>query len=226
MTMSKTKAITFELNAEVRSDLGKGASRRLRHRAGQVPGIIYGAGKDPVSITLKTNEIAKSILSEAFYSSIITVHLGGKSEKAVVKDMQRHPAKEFVMHVDLLRIDEKKELHMHVPLHFINEDKCAGVKTGGGKITHLMSDVEVSCLPGNLPEYIEVDMSDLQVDQTLHLSDIKLPEGLRIVALIHGEDHDQPIAALHVPKGVSKDDDADAAAAASASAASAAKKDE
>ena len=212
--MSKTKATQFELNAEVRTDLGKGASRRLRQRAGQVPGIIYGAGKDPVSITLKGNEIAKAILSEAFYSSVITVHLGGKSEQAVVKDMQRHPAKDSVMHVDLLRVDDKKELHINVPLHFVNEETCVGVKMGGGKISHTMSEVEIACLPSNLPEYIEVDMLEVEVDQILHLSDIKLPKGVTLVALTHGEDHDHPIAAVHLPKAASADQAADEAAAA------------
>lgn len=223
--MSTTKAKTFELNAEVRTDLGKGASRRLRQRTGHVPGIIYGSGKPPVSITLKSNEIAKSILSEAFYSSIITVNLSGKSEKAVVKDMQRHPAKEYVMHVDLLRVDDKKELHIYVPLHFINEDTCVAVKMGGGKITHNMSEVEIACLPSDLPEYIEVDMLEVQVDQIVHLSDIKLPKGVSIVALAHGEDHDHPIAAIHLPKAAGADAAADAAIAADAAAASAAAAD-
>jgi len=190
----------FELNVVTRADLGKGASRRLRRLEGLVPGIIYGAGQEPVSITLKGNEIAKSILSESFYSSIIDINLDGKAEKAVVKDMQRHPAKDFVMHIDLLRIDMKKELQINIPLHFINEEKCVGVKIGGGKINHLMAEVEISCLPSNLPEYIEVDMLEVELETTLHLSDIALPEGVTIVALTHGDDHDLPIAAVHAAK--------------------------
>lgn len=196
----------FELNATVRADVGKGASRRLRRLEGKVPGIIYGAGKEPVSIILKKNEIDKAIMSEAFYSSIITVNLDGKSEKTVIKDMQRHPAKDFVMHIDFLRVDEKKEIHINVPIHYINEDKCVGVKIGGGKINHTMAEVEVSCLPKDLPEYIEVDMTDVEVDQTLHLSDIKCPPGVTIVALTHGADHDHPIAAVHKPKGADEDE--------------------
>jgi len=223
--MSKSKANQFELNAELRTDLGKGASRRLRQRTGQVPGIIYGAGKNPVSITLKSNEISKATLSEAFYSSIIAVNLAGKVEKAIVKAMQRHPAKDHVMHMDFLRIDDKKELHINVPLHFINEDTCIGVKIGGGKISHTMSEVEVACLPDDLPEYIEVDMLEVQVDQVLHLSDIKLPKGVRIIALSHGADHDHPIAAIHVPKAATADAAADAAIAADAAAAAADKKE-
>ncbi len=201
----------FELNAESRNDLGKGASRRLRRLEGKVPGIMYGAGQDPVSVTLKGNEVAKAILSEAFYSSIVDINLDGKVVKAVVKDMQRHPAKDHVMHIDLLRIDDKKEITINVPLHFINEEKCVGVKIGGGKITHAMAEVEISCLPANLPEYIEVDMIDAELEQTLHLSDIVLPEGVSIVALSHGADHDHPIAAVHKPKGGSDEEEDEAA---------------
>ncbi len=198
----------FELNATVRADVGKGASRRLRRIEGNVPGIIYGAGKDPVSIILKKNEIAKGILSEAFYSSILTINLDGTAEKAVLKDMQRHPAKDFVMHVDLLRVDQNKEIHISVPIHYINEEKCVGVKIGGGKINHTMSEVEIACLPKDLPEYIEVDMTAVEIEQILHLSDIKCPAGVTIVALSHGADHDHPIASVHKPKGGVEEDEA------------------
>jgi large subunit ribosomal protein L25 len=204
----------FELNATLRADMGKGASRRLRRLEGNVPGIIYGTGKDPVSLTFKGNEIAKAILSEAFYSSIITVNVDGKAEKAVVKDMQRHPAKDFVMHLDMLRIDENKEIQINIPLHFINEEKCVGVKIGGGKISHTMAEVEISCLPKHLPEYIEVDMLEVELEQTLHLSDIICPEGVTIVALTHGEDHDHPIAAVHTPKGGTEEEEEESAEAA------------
>jgi large subunit ribosomal protein L25 len=216
----------FELNAVTRADLGKGASRRLRRLEGLIPGIIYGAEKKPVSITLKGNEIAKATLSESFYSSIISVKIDGKSQKAVVKDMQRHPAKDFVMHIDFLRINEKKEIQMNVPLHFINEEDCVGVKMGGGKISHTMAEVEISCLPSHLPEYIEVDMIAIEVDQTLHLSDIKLPEGVTMVALSYGEDHDQPIAAIHMPKGETEEDLEEAEAAEEESVADAEEKKE
>lgn len=195
----------FELNATNRADVGKGASRRLRRLENLVPGIIYGGGKDPVNLTFKTNEIAKATMNEAFYASIVNVKVNGKAEKAVVKSMQRHPAKDFVMHIDFLRISDSVALHMNVPLHFINEDKCVAVKLGGGKINHLMSEVEISCLPKDLPEYIEVDMAEVLLDQTLHLSDIKLPKGVSIVALSHGQSHDNPVASVHKPKAVVED---------------------
>ncbi len=206
----------FTLNVTVRNDLGKGASRRLRRIEGLVPGIIYGAGKAPLAITLKGNEIARAILHESFYSSILTLNIDGATEKAVVKDMQRHPAKDSVMHMDFLRVNQNKPIHMNVPIHFINEDKCVGVKLGGGKINHLMSEVEISCLPKDLPEYIEVDMTSVEVETTLHLSDIVPPAGVTILALTHGEAHNHPIIAVHKPKG-SVDDEAEGSASPEAS---------
>jgi large subunit ribosomal protein L25 len=196
----------FELNATIRNDIGKGASRRLRRLEGLVPGIIYGGGKNPVNLTFKTNEVSKATASEAFYASIINVKIDGKGEKAVVKAMQRHPAKDFVMHIDFLRVSEKTALQISVPLHFINEDICVAVKTGGGKVNHLMAEVEISCLPKDLPEYLEVDMAEVQLDQTVHLSDIKLPKGVTIVALTHGQSHDHPVASVHKPKAASEED--------------------
>ncbi|MCG8672910.1 MAG: 50S ribosomal protein L25/general stress protein Ctc [Pseudomonadales bacterium] len=191
----------FTLNAESREALGKGASRRLRRLENKVPAILYGADQEPTNISLYANEIAKATENEAFYSHILTIILNGKEEKAVVKDLQRHPAKGFVMHADFQRIDETHKIHMQVPLHFINEEKCHGVKMQGGVISHQMAEVEIQCLAKDLPEYLEVDMVDINVGTTLHLSDIKLPEGVEIMALIQGEDHDLPIASVNAPKG-------------------------
>jgi large subunit ribosomal protein L25 len=185
----------FTISAEVRSDLGKGASRRLRH-ANKVPAIIYGGGKDPVSITLEHDSMMHSLENEAFYSSILTLDVDGKSEKAVLKDLQRHPAKPVLLHADFLRINENEKLKMNVPLHFLNEETAPGVKIGG-VVTHNVTEVEVQCLPANLPEYLEVDMGDVEIEQILHLSDIKLPEGVELVELAHGEGHDQAVAAIH-----------------------------
>jgi large subunit ribosomal protein L25 len=187
--------VDFTISAEVRSDLGKGASRRLRH-ASKVPAIVYGAGKDPVSITLDHDKLMHSLENEAFYSSILTLDFAGNSEKAVLKDLQRHPAKPVILHADFLRISESEKLKMHVPLHFLNEEAAPGVKIGG-VVTHNVTEVEVQCLPANLPEYLEVDMADVEIEQIVHLSDIKLPEGVEMVELLHGEGHDQAVAAIH-----------------------------
>jgi large subunit ribosomal protein L25 len=191
---------TFELSAELRTDLGKGASRRLR-RSGKVPAVIYGADKAPTSITLDHNEMFHHLEHEAFYSHILTVNLPGSSEKVVLKDLQRHPAKPIIMHADLLRISDSATLRMHVPLHFKGEDLAPGVKIGGGKFNHTMVEVEVQCLPKDLPEFIEVDVSAMELDQTIHLSDLVLPAGVTLVTLALGSDHDLPVVAIHRLRG-------------------------
>ncbi len=189
-------ASSFELNAEIRQDKGKGASRRLR-RDNKVPAVLYGAGQEAVSLTLQHNTLVHNLENEAFYSHILTVNVDGKVEKAVLKDLQRHPYKPSLIHVDLLRINENEKLRMHVPVHFIGEEASVGVKAGG-VVSHLANDVEVSCLPKDLPEFIEADMTDVVLDATLHLSDLKLPAGVELVALSH--DHDLSVAAIHMPK--------------------------
>lgn len=199
----------FILNAEARALHGKGASRRLRRLEQKVPAILYGAGKDPQSISLAANELKKATESEAFYASVLTLNLDGESVQAVVKDMQRHPAKGHVMHADFQRVDANQKLHMNVPLHFMNEEKCKGVKLQGGLIAHQMSEVEIVCYAKDLPEFIEVDMEAYEVGTTLHLTDIVLPEGVEIAALMQGDDHDLPIVSVNAPKGSSDDDEAD-----------------
>ncbi|TLU67538.1 50S ribosomal protein L25/general stress protein Ctc [Thalassotalea litorea] len=194
----------FTLDAEVRTDMGKGASRRLRH-ANKVPAIVYGAGKEPVSITLAHNKVFRAQEEEAFYSHVLTLNVGKEAVEVVIKDMQRHPFKPQIMHMDFLRVDAKKELHTNVPLHFINEDVVA--KTGA-VIAHSANEIEVACLPANLPEFIEVDVKDLEVGQTIHLSDIALPKGVTSVELAKGEDHDQAVVTASAPKVSSDDDDA------------------
>jgi len=195
----------FVVNAELRTDSGKGASRRLRHQ-GKVPAVMYGAGKEPTMLTVAHNEIFRSTEDEAFFSHILTVNYDGNSEKVIIKDMQRHPAKVQIMHIDFQRIDETHALHVNVPLHFINEDKAPGVKVGG-LVSHLMTDVEVSCLPKDLPEYLEVDISALELGSSINLSEISLPEGVSIMALTHGEENDLPVAVINMPRGP-KDDEA------------------
>jgi len=192
---------TFELLAEDRTDLGKGASRRLR-RDNKVPAVLYGGHREPRALTLDHEALTHHLQSEAFYSSILTVTVGDKSQPCVVKDVQRHPARPRVMHVDLQRVLEDEEIRVRVPVHFLGEDRTIGVKQQGGAISHLMSDIEVSCLPKNLPEYIEVDVSALELDQSISLSEIGLPEGVTIPQLAQGEEFDQPVVAVHRIKAV------------------------
>jgi len=201
----------FELVAEKREDVGKGASRRLRH-ADKIPGIVYGADKEPTMLTLDHNVVMHSLENEAFYSSILTLNIGKDSEKVVLKDLQRHPYKNRLMHIDLLRINENEALTMRVPLHFINEEKAKGVKEGGGVISHTLTEVDVVCLPKDLPEYIEVDMLEVTLDQTVHVSDLVLPEGVQLYSLLHGGDASLSVAAIHAPKASSADAAEDAAA--------------
>ena len=197
----------FVVNAELREDQGKGASRRLRRLEGKVPAILYGSkDKAPVALSLKENEIKKSLENEAFYSHILTIAYDGKEESAILKDLQRHPSRGDVMHADFLRVSKDQAIHVHVPLHFINEEACVGVKMGGGVISHQMVEVEVICLPGDLPEYIEVDMTAIEVETIVHLSDLKLPAGVTIAALQQGEDHDLPVCSVHKPKGAAADE--------------------
>ncbi|WP_461481159.1 50S ribosomal protein L25/general stress protein Ctc [Porticoccus sp.] len=191
----------FQLNVVVRNDMGKGASRRLRREGNLVPAIIYGGSQAPQNISLAHNELNHALQNEAFYSHIITITVDGATQEVILKDVQRHPAKPVVLHADFLRVSKTQKLHTKVPLHFINEDICAGVKVGGGLISHSMTELDISCLPADLPEYIEIDVSGVQIGQILHISDIAMPSGVESVALSHGEDHDLPIFTVNKPKG-------------------------
>ena len=205
----------FEVNAELRTDEGKGASRRLRH-AGKVPAIIYGGEDKPVSIALDHNQFLRHLAEEAFYAHILTVNVDGKKSQVVLKDLQRHPASDVkIMHADFLRVDAKHTMTMVVPLHFTGEDTAAGVKAGG-VISHLMADVEVACLPQDLPEYVEVNVADLELDGSIHLSELVLPEGVALTALSHSEEdledgerssYDQAVVSIHAPRGSSSEDE-------------------
>jgi large subunit ribosomal protein L25 len=201
----------IELNAESRSDLGKGASRRLR-KNGLVPAIIYGGDAEPAAITLKHNEFIHELDNEAIYTQVLSLKIGKAKEDVILRDLQRHPFKNLIMHADFLRIDQKKAIHVSVPLHFVNEEKCHGVKQEGGLLNHLQTEIEIMCLPKDLPEYLEVDVTDLKLGESLHLSDIKLPAGIEIVALTHGEDHDTGVAAVHKTRETKADAAEDAEA--------------
>ena len=209
-------AISFSIEAETRTDLGKGASRRLRHTE-KFPAVVYGAGKDPVSLTIDHKKFLHSLENEAFYSHILNLSVDGKDEQVVLKDLQRHPAKIAIMHADFMRVSANEKLHMSVPLHFINAEASPGAGEGG-LITHSVTEIEVACLPKDLPEFLEVDLSSLELDNSLHMSDITVPSGVEIVELAHGDGHDQPIAACHMTRGSKDDEEEDAATEAAAAA--------
>ncbi len=200
----------FEINAEPRKDVGKGASRRLRRSGENVPGIIYGAEDPPQNLMMSANELGKAMQNEAFFSQIIDVKVDGKVQQAVLRDVQRNPANDRVLHVDFLRISANKPIEVNVPLHFVNEDKCKGVRLGGGMIAHAMTEVEISCLPKDLPEYLEVYMAELDIGEIIHLSDLALPSGVTLVALTH--DDDRAVVSVQAPRGGGEEEEEAAAA--------------
>ena len=191
----------FELSASVRTDFGKGASRRLRRLNNDIPAVLYGGNKDPVSLTIAHKDIARAIENEAFFSHIITLKIDSKKEQAVIKALQRHPAKPIILHADFLRVSAKQTLTIKVPIHFLNEEKCEGVKTGGGNIIKTLNEIEVSCLPKDLPEYLEVDMLEIDLGESVHLTDVTFPEGVICIALAHGDEADLTVASVQAPRG-------------------------
>lgn len=196
----------FVIEAFPRDDQGRGASRRLRREERKIPAIIYGGGKDATPVAIWHNELKKALENEAFFSHILTIDIQGKKESVILKDLQRHPYKLLLTHADFQRVDKDHEIFVQVPVHLLNEDTAPAIKTFGGVAFRLMTEVEVACLPQNLPEFIEVDLADVEMDQVVHLSDLKLPEGVRIPALQQGEDHNLPVASIHKPKGAKADD--------------------
>jgi len=195
------------LRAEFRDDLGKGASRRLRRLDDKVPGVLYGGGVDPVPLSIAYRDLSKAMQEEAFFAQILELSVGDKTQACVLREVQRHPATEKVQHVDFLRIRDDLALQIHVPLHYLNEEACVGVKLGGGRIAHNLIEVEVSCLPRDLPEYIEVDVGELDVGSSIHLSDLEMPEGVTIVALGLGEDRDIPVVSVTTRRGGAIDEE-------------------
>lgn len=188
----------FALNAEVRSDLGKGASRRLRRNANLVPAVIYGGDKAPLSVSLLAKDLAKMLENEAAFSHVIALNLGDSVETVLIKALQRHPSKGFVVHADFLRAVADHKLTTSIPLHFVNAETSVGVKQQGGEVSHVVSEVEVSCLPQNLPEFIEVDLANVEVGQIVHLSNLTVPAGVELVALAHG--NDLAVANIHASR--------------------------
>jgi large subunit ribosomal protein L25 len=211
--MENDMRINFELSAEPRGDQGKGASRRLRH-AGKVPAILYGGHSDARNLSLESQKLMLLIENEKFYSSIISVNVGAEKQPAIVKDVQMHPAKHAVLHIDLQRVNENEKIRLHLPIHFKGEAVAPGVKTQGGVISHLMADVEITCLPKDLPEFLEADMSAMNLNDTLFLGDLKTPAGVTISAMAHGRN--PPVVAIHAPRAAEPDPAEVAAAAAAA----------
>ena len=200
---------SFNMTATVRSDHGKADVRRLRS-TGQVPGVVYGDDKEPASIKMVHDDLMHNLEQEAFYSHILSIDIDGKKEDVVLKDLQRHPARAIILHVDFQRVSTTKEMKMHVPLHFINEEESAGIKEGGA-LNRLMAEIEVSCLASVLPENIEVDISALNVGDSIRLSELTMPEGVTITALNRGEEYDQSVVAVHKTRVETEDDEATAA---------------
>ncbi len=187
----------FVLDATIREKTGKGDARRLRNNY-KVPAVLYGNG-EPIGLILDHFKVSKSLENEAFYSHILTLKIGDSEEKVILKALQRHPYKPVVMHMDFQRVNAFEAIRVHVPLHFVNQEIAVGVKKGGA-ISHHMVDVEVTCLPDKLPEFIEVDMANVDIGQFLHLSDLAMPEGVEILALHQGVDHDLAVASVHAVK--------------------------
>jgi len=189
----------FELTADLREDLGKGAIRRLR-RAGSIPAVLYGGNRKPVALKLDSTMIAKRLANEAIYSRVLTIKVQDKEQDVVIKDLQRDPATDRVIHIDFQRILSKQEIRMPIPLNFLNEDHCPGVREGGGVLLRNMVDVEVVCLPKNLPESIDVDLAKLELGESIQLSDLVLPENVQLVALTHETPLDGPVVSVTHPQ--------------------------
>lgn len=199
----------IEVIAQKRDVQGTGASRRLRH-AGFVPGIVYGGNKDPLAIQLDHNALYHALRKEAFHSSVLNLKVGDVTEMALLRDVQMHAYKPLILHVDFQRIDANHKIHVKVPLHFVNEDIAPGVKLAHGLVNHIMTEVDVACLPGNLPEFIEVDLSNMESGHSIHVNDLKLPAGVEPVAHLKAEN--PAVVGITPPKGGAAEEEAPAAA--------------
>ncbi len=200
----------FEMTAKKRNDQGTGASRRLR-RAGRVPAIVYGGAEAAQAIDLDMNTILLNLRKEAFHASVLVLDIEGKKESVLLRDSQMHPYRAIVLHVDFQRVDASKKLHQKVPLHFVNADVAPGVKLSGGLVSHAMNEIDVSCLPGDLPAFIEVDLKELKVGQSIHVKDLPMPKG--VAAVLHGADN-PVVVSIVAKKGGSDEAAAEAAPAA------------
>lgn len=198
-------SVQFELNASIRTATGTASSRRLRHE-GKVPAVLYGTDQPNVSLTVDHNEIFHDLEKEAFHSAVIKINYDGKSEEAILREVQQHPFRQEIEHLDFQRVSADQVLHIKVPLHFNGEEECEGVKLDGGIISHLVSEVDITCLPKDLPEFLEIDIAELRINQSLHLSEVAIPEGVEVTSLAHGGE-DQAIVAVLPPKGGLEDEE-------------------
>jgi large subunit ribosomal protein L25 len=187
---------SFELVAEFREMQGKGASRRLRHE-GKVPAILYGGHSEARALTLSHQKLLIMLDNERFYSTILSLKVGDQTQSAILKDVQRHPYKNAIVHIDFQRVEDNQKIRISVPLHFKGEAVSPGVKSQGGIVSHMRNEVEVSCLPKDLPEFIEVDLSGLSLNESIHLSQLKIPDGVELMALAK---EDSAVAAIHSPR--------------------------
>ena len=194
----------FEFDAVSRANAGTGAAKAIR-RNGNVPAVVYGGSSEPELIELSHNEVVKRLANEAVYSHVLQLNVDGKVQNAILKDMQRHPAKDTIIHMDFMRVNMNEKIKVHVPLHFINEESSIGVKAGG-VVTHSMVEIEVACLPSDLPEYIEVDLAAVDIGGSVHLAEISAPKGVEILALTHGDDHNLPVAQIVKTRGPAESD--------------------
>ncbi len=195
-------AVNYEFNAEKRDQKGTASARRLRHQM-KVPAVLYGGHADTEMLSLDHQEVEKKLLDDGYFSHVLSINVtGAKPQQAIMKAMHRHPSKARILHIDFMRVSADEKLKVSVPLHFLNEDTCAGVKTGGGSILHNITELEIICLPANLPEYIEVDVSALEIGDALHMTQLKIPDEVEVVALTHGEDHDhdQIVVSVQPPR--------------------------
>ena len=189
----------IEINAKERKSKGTGASRRLRHE-GTTPGILYGGVKDAISLEIDTKELFMQFRHEAFHASILTLNLEGKKESVILRDFQMHPVRNNIQHIDFQRINENEKISVKVPFHFINEETAPGVKLEGGLVSHIMTEIDISCLPKDLPQYIEVDLGELAMGESIHLSEVTVPEGVELTSLT--DENDPAITSISKPKVV------------------------
>ena len=194
-------AANLSMRVQRREAKGTSAARKLRHHESRIPGIVYGAGRPSACFSVESRILKKAMEQEAFFSQILELTVGRQKQKVVVRDLQRHPITDQVLHVDFMRISEDQLVQIAVPIHYLNEDRCEGVRIDGGIIARTLIEVEISCLPKNLPEYFEIDLEHLRVGNSIHLSDLSLPESVEIVALSHGAEHDTAVVSVQTPRG-------------------------
>lgn len=197
----------FEIDAELRENLGKGTSRRMRG-VGVVPAVLYGAGKEPVALQLEGRALAKQMEHEAFFAQVLSIRVGKRKQDVVLKDMQRDPVTGDVTHVDFMRVRSEHEIHMNIPLHFVDEETCPGHRAGG-VVSRVMVDVEVVCLPRDLPEYIEVSLGELEIGDAVQLSDLVMPAGVQLAALMHDPPVDGPVVSVQHAQKAEEEEEAE-----------------